>query len=90
MTSIEQIRERERDMVAMHGEVCSKAEAGRILHVATNTVRAMLEDGRLDAACQGTRVDVRSIARYILSPAKANAKARREKAIQKSGCRWRV
>ncbi len=84
------LRERERDMVLLYGEACSKKAAARILHMAPGTINAMLQDGRLDAACQGTRVDVRSIARYLVAPAEENHKARRRKAIQKSGCKWRV
>lgn len=91
MTSEEQIRERTEDLVRRHGEVVRKTYAAReILNCCIEKVNAMLEDGRLDYACGGTMVDVYSIARYICQPKAEDFKARREKAIQKSGCRWRV
>lgn len=57
--------ERTACMVELYGEVCKKADAARILHSTAPTIRAMLADGRLDSACGGEMVDVRSIARYI-------------------------
>ena len=67
---------REEEMVRQWGEVVSQTKAGRILSRHPNTVKAMLADGRLQAACAGTMVDVRSIARYIEAPAIENRKAR--------------
>ena len=52
-------------MVERHGEACTKAAAARILSVSPTTIVAMLEDGRILDACDGTRVDVRSLADYI-------------------------
>ena len=79
---------REETMVRQWGEVVSQAKAGRILSRHPNTIRAMLDDGRLQAACAGAMVDVRSIARYIEAPAIENRKAR----IRKKGGsdRWVV
>lgn len=78
------------DMLARYGEVCNKTVAARILGRSPNTIKAMIADGRLEAACAGTMVDVRSIARYICRPAEAEAEARvrRYKARRKSG--WAV
>ena len=67
---------REESMARMYGEVVTKAEAGRLLNVTQPTIAKMLADGRLDAACEGSKVDVRSIARYIEAPAKENGRAR--------------
>ena len=67
---------REEEMVRQWGEVVSQTKAGRILSRHPNTVRAMIDDGRLQAACAGTMVDVRSIARYIEAPAAESRKAR--------------
>lgn len=67
---------REEEMVRQWGEVVSQTKAGRILSRHPNTIRAMLNDGRLQAACAGAMVDVRSIARYIEAPAVENRKAR--------------
>lgn len=63
-------------MVLLHGEVCGKREAGRILGCGTAHINSMLEDGRLDYACEGKKVCVRSIARYIAEPKKADEEAR--------------
>lgn len=63
-------------MVLLHGEVCGKKEAGRILGCGTAHINSMLEDGRLDYACEGKKVCVRSIARYIAEPKKADEEAR--------------
>lgn len=56
---------REDSMVRQYGEVCSISEASKILGVSPRTVYTMVRDGRLETACDGTRVDVRSIASYI-------------------------
>ena len=63
-------------MVQILGEACTKAAAGRALGRSVNTVKAMLEDGRLEDACDGTRVDVRSIARYISKKKEMDFEAR--------------
>ncbi len=42
-----------------------KSQAARIISCSPTTITAMLEDGRLKSACEGTRVDVRSLADYI-------------------------
>ena len=63
-------------MADRYGEVCSKAKAAKILGRCVNTITAMINDGRLEAACGGTRVDVRSIARFMAEPATVNEEAR--------------
>lgn len=80
------LREREDLLVAQHGEVISISGAARILSRARPTIYGMLEDGRLDYACEGTRVDVRSIARYIMAPKQEDHKAR----LRRSGRKWSV
>lgn len=52
-------------MVRQHGEVCTIVEASKMLSVTPRTVYTMLRDGRLRSACEGEKVDVRSIASYI-------------------------
>ncbi len=79
-------QERLDDMLSRYGEVCTKARAARILGRNVKTVRAMLADGRLEAACGGTMVDVRSIAAYITAPKKADFEAR----VRRSGREWAV
>lgn len=59
---------KEEELVYKYGEHVDKSTAARILGVTRATVYAMLADGRIDGACEGKRVDVRSIARYIFSP----------------------
>lgn len=74
------LSDRTADMVDRYGEAVKYTTAGRILDRDARTIKAMLADGRLDAACGGTMVDVYSIARYICQPAAENAKARMRKA----------
>ena len=71
------LQERTSDMVARYGEVCTRAKAARILGRCFTTINAMLDDGRLQWACAGTMVDVRSIARYIEQPKQADFEAKK-------------
>lgn len=64
----------EEALVAQYGEYVDKTATARILGVTRATVYAMLADGRIEGACSGRRVSVRSIARYMAMP-----KARRTK-----------
>lgn len=82
------LQERTADMVARYGEVVKMSTAARIIDRDARSIRRMLDDGRLDAACGGTMVDVRSIARYICQPALENTKARLRK--QGRSTRWVV
>ena len=52
-------------LIRQHGEVVSKPVAARILGVTRTTICNMLQDGRLKPACEGRRVETRSIARYM-------------------------
>ena len=78
--------EREQLLVAQHGEVTTITNAAKILSRARNTIMAMLADGRLDRACEGTMVDVRSIARYITAPRQEEHEAK----LRRSGRKWAV
>lgn len=78
--------DRMNDMLERYGEVCTKTEAARILGRSPRTVRVMLDDGRLEYACAGEMVDVRSIAAYITAPKEADFEARAHKA----GRMWAV
>lgn len=73
------LEERTEMMVQMYGEVCTKAAAARILGRNIRTLYNMIEDGRVDEACEGTMVDVRSIARYIQQPKQADFEAKQRK-----------
>lgn len=77
-------------MVLLHGEVCSKREAGKILACSASKVNSMIADGRLDAACEGKKVDVRSIARYIAAPAREEEAARIRRMKLKHNSEWAV
>lgn len=68
--------DRHRAMVERLGEACSKTTAAREIECSTQTITKMLEDGRLQAACEGTRVDVRSLADYIERRPQADREAR--------------
>lgn len=74
------------DMLDRYGEVCTKTQAARILGRSPKTVRVMLTDGRLEAACAGEMVDVRSIAAYITAPRQSDFEAR----VRRSGREWAV
>jgi hypothetical protein len=74
------------DMLSRYGEVCTRAQAARILGRSPKTVRAMLEDGRLETACAGEMVDVRSIAAYIQQPRQIDELTRQ----RKLGRKWSV
>lgn len=52
----------------------------------------VLEDGRLKYACEGTMVDVRSIAEYIERPKQIDFETRLAKRREKAGieCEWHV
>lgn len=52
-------------MVDRLGEACSKTAAARAIDSSRMTIDNMLKDGRIKYACEGTRVDVRSLADYI-------------------------
>lgn len=58
---------KEEELIAKHGEYVDKTLAAQILGVTRATVYAMLADGRISGACEGRRVDVRSIGRYMSS-----------------------
>lgn len=73
------LEERTLAMVNLYGEVCTKANAARILGRTSQTVRNMIEDGRIDLACGGDMVCVRSIARYIQQPKQADNAARTDR-----------
>lgn len=77
------LQEREQMLVSQWGEVTTVTNAARILSRARNTVLEMLRDGRLDYACQGSMVDVRSIARYIMSPKQEDCKAKARRSGRK-------
>ena len=59
---------REEALVERYGECVDKTAASRLLGVTRATVYTMLADGRIAGSCEGRRVDVRSIARYLSRP----------------------
>lgn len=73
------LEERTELMVQQYGEVCTKAAAARILGRTAPTLNQMLADGRLEYACAGTMVDVRSIAAYIAQPKQADFEAKKHR-----------
>lgn len=56
------------NLLVRYGEYVDKTVASKILGVTRATVYAMLADGRIESACGGRRVAVRSIAKYLASP----------------------
>lgn len=61
---------RAEELVARYGEYVDKTVAAWILGVTRATVYVMLNDGRISGACEGRRVDVRSIGRYMAARTK--------------------
>ena len=59
---------RENELTARYGEYVDKTLTAKILGVTRATVYAMLADGRIEGACSGRRVSVRSIAHYMAAP----------------------
>lgn len=64
-TRDEEDKRREEALVAQYGEYVDKTATAKILGVTRATVYAMLADERIEGACSGRRVSVRSIARYM-------------------------
>lgn len=58
---------KEREMVGKYGAYVDKQQTADILGVTRATVYAMINDGRIETACAGKRVDTRSLARFIAS-----------------------
>lgn len=84
--------ERMRDMVERYGEACTQAMAAQIINRSRESIRRMLLDGRISTACEGSMVDVRSLAAYIERPREIDAEKRAERKRTKAGteCRFRV
>ena len=75
-TREEEEARREEALVAQYGEYVDKTATAKILGVTRATVYAMLKDGRIEGACEGKRVDVRSIARYLCTGKPKNRRIR--------------
>lgn len=86
------VEERMEAMVRRLGETTTKAAAAREIHVTPNTITRMLDDGRLEPVCAGRRVDTRSLARYIETPAEVKEQCRKMRIIEKYNLdpRWVV
>lgn len=74
------------DMLERYGEVCKRTVAARILGCSVGKISNMLRDGRLELACGGEMVDVRSIAAYIEQPRQSDEAARQ----RRMGRKWAV
>lgn len=59
---------KEEELLERYGEYVDKTLTAKILGVTRTTVYAMLADGRIEGACSGRRVSVRSIAHYMAAP----------------------
>ena len=82
--------ERIDDMLGRYGEVCTTAQASKIMGCSYYQIRAMLEDGRLKNACAGSMVYVRSMVEYICAPSTIEEKARKERLRKKLNTTWVV
>lgn len=79
--------DRHRAMVERLGEACSKSTAMKEIECSYQTIARMIEDGRIKTACEGTKIDVRSLADYIERRAENDHNARM---TRKYGTRLRV
>ena len=61
-------QDKEDELTRRYGDYVDKTVAAKILGVTRATVYTMLSDGRIAGACGGRRVDVRSIAQYLVCP----------------------
>lgn len=68
--------DRHRAMVERLGEACSKTTAAHEIECSTSTITRLVEDGRIRTACEGTKIDVRSLADYIERKAEVDHEAR--------------
>lgn len=74
------------DMLDRYGEVCKRTVAAKILGCSASKISCMIKDGRLETACGGAMVDVRSIAAYIEKPAQADELARQRRLGRSRWC----
>lgn len=59
---------REQMLVEIHGMVTTKADAAKILRCSRDTLNNLIRKGKIMMCCEGTKVDVRSIAAYMDMP----------------------
>ena len=52
-------------MVERYGEACTITQACQAMNVSRTTLYRMVQEGRIKMGCNGKRVDVRSMARYM-------------------------
>lgn len=71
-------------MTLLYGEACTKATAAKLINVTGRTICQMVHDGRIQAACGGERVDVRSLADYIEHRGERDHEARMERKRRRS------
>lgn len=72
-------------LLNQYGEIVTKKDARAILGIGHEKVTQMLKDGRLDPACEGQMISVRSIARYMQNPKQQDWNAKmlaRQKALK--------
>lgn len=65
---VKEEQSRETLMVKAYGEVILWQEAMNMLHLTKVGLKRLIDRGVLKDACEGKRIDVRSIARYIEKP----------------------
>ena len=53
-------------MVDRYGEACKIEQACEAMNVSRTTMYRLVTDGKIKTACEGRRIDVRSMAKYIM------------------------
>jgi len=82
------IDERAHWMMEAYGPAMTYAKAAQVLHLHPGTIKNMLADGRLDYACEGTKVCTYSVAQYIAAPKQMDCEARQRK--KRPSSKWAV
>ena len=69
---------RAESMANMYGEACTKAKAAELISCSVRSVTNLVNAGKIRACCDGTKIDVRSIAEYIEAKPTKSMRGRKE------------
>lgn len=72
-------------LTAKYGESCSRKEAAAIIGKTPASVTQYIRDGRLHTVPGSAKVDVRSVAQYLVNEKQADFEARQAKKGRKPG-----
>lgn len=72
-------------LTARYGEACNRKKAAEIIGCSPVTISSLIRDGRINSACEGTRVDVRSLAEYIEDKPNKDRQAKIKRRMERTG-----